>query len=61
MDRNDFFKNPVSRIEVPDYLDIIKRPMCWNIIDEKLDRHQYWDIQAFKVRISYDSSNRNMH
>ncbi|KII86055.1 hypothetical protein PLICRDRAFT_44511 [Plicaturopsis crispa FD-325 SS-3] len=48
MDRNDFFKNPVSRIEVPDYLDIIKRPMCWNIIDEKLDRHQYWDIQAFK-------------
>ena len=50
LDRNEHFKNPVSKAEVPDYFDIIKRPMCWNIIDSKLDRHEYWDLQAMKVR-----------
>lgn len=49
-DRSEYFKNPVSRTEVPDYFDIIKHPMCWNMIDAKLDRHEYWDLQAFKVR-----------
>ena len=24
--------------------------MCWNIIDSKLDRHEYWDLLALKVR-----------
>ena len=24
--------------------------MWWSAIDEKLDRHEYWDINAFKVR-----------
>lgn len=48
-DRNDHFKNPVSKVAVPDYLDIVKQPMCWNTIDAKLDRHEYWDLQAFKV------------
>jgi hypothetical protein len=48
-DRNEHFKNPVSKAEVPDYFDIVKHPMCWNIIDSKLDRHEYWDLQALKV------------
>ena len=50
MDKNDYFKNPVSKIEVPDYFDVIKEPMCWNVIDSRLDGHQYWDVAAFKVR-----------
>ena len=49
MDRNEYFKNPVSKFEVPDYFDVIQRPMCWNTIEEKLARHEYWDVQTFKV------------
>ncbi|KAF8989853.1 hypothetical protein BDQ17DRAFT_1372655 [Cyathus striatus] len=48
LDRHDYFKNPVSRTLVPDYFDIVKKPMCWTTIETKLDQHQYWDIQAFK-------------
>ena len=49
LDRHDHFKNPVSRHDVPDYFDVIKRPMCWEVIDAKLDHHQYWDLQNFLV------------
>ncbi|KAL0579001.1 hypothetical protein V5O48_002996 [Marasmius crinis-equi] len=48
MDRNDYFKNPVNKTEVPDYFEIVKQPMCWSFIDGKLDRHQYWDLDEFK-------------
>jgi len=51
LDRQGHFKNPVSRTEVPDYFDIVTRPMCWNTIDTKLDRHEYWDLQLFKVSL----------
>ncbi|KAJ6624860.1 hypothetical protein B0H10DRAFT_2004445 [Mycena sp. CBHHK59/15] len=47
-DRNDYFKNPVSKKDVPDYFDIVKNPMSWSNIEKKLDDHQYWDIQSFK-------------
>ncbi|TCD61141.1 nuA3 HAT complex component nto1 [Steccherinum ochraceum] len=47
-DRLDFFKNPVSKTEVPDYYEIIKKPMTWSAIDQKLDAHEYWDLQDFK-------------
>ncbi|KAF9465621.1 hypothetical protein BDZ94DRAFT_1189141 [Collybia nuda] len=48
IDKKGYFKSPVLKAEVPDYYDIITRPMCWSIIDEKLNRHEYWDVQAFK-------------
>ncbi|KAF5379525.1 hypothetical protein D9615_006509 [Tricholomella constricta] len=48
LDRQEFFRNPVSKADVPDYFDIIKKPMCWTIIETKLDKHEYWDFQAFK-------------
>ena len=41
LDRHEFFKNPVSKMDVPDYFDVIKKPMCWKLIDEKLDRNMY--------------------
>ncbi|TDL26735.1 hypothetical protein BD410DRAFT_783848 [Rickenella mellea] len=47
-DRNEFFKTPVSRTEVPDYYDVIKSPMCWNEIERKLEEHRYWDVKAFE-------------
>lgn len=55
MDRNDHFKNPVSKVDVPDYHDVIKNPMSWSVIDSKLDKHQYWDLQSFKVCLFFSS------
>lgn len=50
MDRvHNHFQNPVSKLHLPDYFDIIKKPMCWKFIQEKLDRHEYWDVQSFKA------------
>ncbi|KAG6889771.1 hypothetical protein C0995_014698 [Termitomyces sp. Mi166 len=48
LDRQEYFKNPVSRAEVPDYFDIVDNPMCWVMIEAKLDKHEYWDMDAFK-------------
>ena len=50
-DKNEYFKNPVSRAEVPDYYEKIAKPMCWSVIEGKLERHEYWDLQAFKVGV----------
>jgi hypothetical protein len=49
LDRQDYFRHPVSQADVPDYFDIIKNPMCWTVIDSGLDLHEYWDLQSFKV------------
>ena len=35
------YKNPVSKADIPDYFDVIKKPMCWKLIDEKLDKNMY--------------------
>jgi hypothetical protein len=48
-DTKDVFRNPVSRVEVPDYFQIVKVPMSWSMIQAKLDRHEYWSVQALKV------------
>ena len=48
-DRQNYFRSPVSKTEVPDYYDVIKNPMCWETIDQKLDRHEYLDLTQFKV------------
>ena len=48
-DNRDYFLYPVSKAEVPDYYDIITRPMCWSVIDKKLTAHSYMDLQDFKV------------
>lgn len=49
-DKNDYFLIPVSRTEVPDYYDVITKPMSWSVIDKKLSDHAYMDLQEFKVR-----------
>jgi len=51
VDRLDFFKNPVNKNEVPDYFDLILNPMCWTMIEERLDKHEYWDVKSFRVRV----------
>ncbi|KAJ6581136.1 hypothetical protein B0H19DRAFT_1113888 [Mycena capillaripes] len=47
-DRSEYFKLPVNKKEVPDYFDIVKKPMSWSQIERNLENHQYWDIQSFK-------------
>ncbi|KAF8899172.1 PHD-zinc-finger like domain-containing protein [Infundibulicybe gibba] len=61
LDRNDYFKNPVSKLAVPDYFDIVEFPMCWNIIEAKLDRYEYWDVQNLKDDISLVISNAMLY
>lgn len=49
MDRSELFLHPVSKEEVPDYYDVIKEPMTWTQIEEKLDKMMYLTTEAFKV------------
>lgn len=49
MDRNEFFLHPVNKAEVPDYFTVITEPMCWLLIDEKLERNAYLTVEDFKV------------
>jgi len=41
--------HPVSRVEVPDYYDVVKQPMCWSMIDGKLERNAYIRLADFTV------------
>lgn len=49
MDRGELFLHPVNKAEVPDYFNVIKEPMCWLFIDEKLEKNEYLRVAAFKV------------
>lgn len=51
MDRLEMFLSPVNRAEVPDYFEVIKQPMCWLYMDEKLEKNGYSRIEGFKVRL----------
>nr|XP_019009832.1 NuA3 HAT complex component NTO1 [Kwoniella pini CBS 10737]OCF48613.1 NuA3 HAT complex component NTO1 [Kwoniella pini CBS 10737] len=48
MDRSELYLNPVSRLEAPDYFEVIKDPMCWLWIDEKLEKNEYLEVAEFK-------------
>jgi NuA3 HAT complex component NTO1 len=48
MDRNELFLHPVNRIDVPDYYTVIKEPMWWLAIDDKIDKYQYTSVAEFK-------------
>ncbi|KAN0064918.1 hypothetical protein ACQY0O_001975 [Thecaphora frezii] len=48
LDRTHFFAAPVSRTEVPDYYDVIKEPMDWTTMREKLQQKAYRSVQEFK-------------
>ena len=51
-DKQDVFKYPVSRAEVPGYYDVIEKPMWWGVIEGRLDGHEYWDVKDFQVCFS---------
>ena len=49
MDRQELFLQPVNRMEIPEYYEVIKEPMCWLAIEEKLEKKLYVNVGEFKV------------
>ncbi|XP_043464131.1 bromodomain-containing protein 1 [Leptopilina heterotoma] len=47
-DANDVFGQPVNTIEVPDYLDIVSRPMDLSTMEGKIDKQEYDTLSAFE-------------
>ncbi|KAG1470637.1 hypothetical protein G6F56_002564 [Rhizopus delemar] len=47
-DSNDYFKEPVSHEDVPDYASVIDEPMCFSIIQEKITCHGYTELGQLK-------------
>ena len=58
LDRNKFYLNPVREDEVEDYYEIIKKPMCFNMIKRKVEMGCYETIESFKedVRLICDNA-----
>lgn len=54
MDPHNLFTYPVSRLEVPDYHEIVKDPMDWQTISEKLSRNEYLTAKEFQVSAGKD-------
>ncbi|GJJ11325.1 hypothetical protein Clacol_005557 [Clathrus columnatus] len=52
LDKNELFLRPVTRAEAPDYFDIIKDPMCFMTIEDKLNRGEYLHLDAFKIDVN---------
>jgi len=55
-DREEYFWYPVNQQEVEDYYDIIKHPMSFDIIENRINTHQYKSVEAFKVYNNSDNS-----
>src|SRR5437762_12484859 len=55
LDKDDLFLHLVSRDEAPDYYDIVKQPMSWSIMREKMTNRKYESVTAFEVfhRLKY--------
>lgn len=51
LDRSELFTHPVSRSLAPDYYDVIKYPMSWTEIDEKLDQNRYLELSDFQHNV----------
>jgi len=49
-DKQKFFAYPILAEEVKDYHDVIKDPICFQTISEKLNAHQYQSVEQFVVR-----------
>lgn len=61
IDRSSLFLNPVSPQLVPDYYDVIKQPMDWTTISNKLDTYKYLNVQEFKNDIVLVSENAMLY
>jgi hypothetical protein len=51
-DEKDCFRTLSSRNESPRYYEMVSNPMSWDLIQERLDAHTYWDLDHFRVWIA---------
>jgi NuA3 HAT complex component NTO1 len=49
LDKDDLFLQLVARDEAPDYYDVIKQPMSWNIMRDKMVNRKYESVDEFEV------------
>lgn len=57
LDRQKYFAYPISAEEVQDYHDVIKNPISFQTINEKLVAHKYQSVDEFSddVRLIYEN------
>ena len=48
VDRYGFFAQPVSKVQVPDYYDIVKEPMDWSTIKDKIVNKGYDSVEEMR-------------
>ncbi|KAJ1024156.1 hypothetical protein NDA16_002995 [Ustilago loliicola] len=48
VDRYGFFAQPVSKVDVPDYYDIVKEPMDWSAIKDKIANKVYESVEEMR-------------
>lgn len=51
LDKDDLFLHLVSRSEALDYYDIVKQPMSWSIMREKMTSRKYESVNEFEVHL----------
>ncbi|SPO30428.1 related to Peregrin (Bromodomain and PHD finger-containing protein 1) [Ustilago trichophora] len=57
VDRHGFFAQPVSKVDVPDYYDIVKEPMDWTAIKDKIANKMYENVQEMRQDVLKIASN----
>ncbi|KZT56875.1 hypothetical protein CALCODRAFT_470537 [Calocera cornea HHB12733] len=58
IDKMKYFHDPVDRVEVPDYYSIVKNPMDWSQMKEKIIKHEYMNVEEFQndVNLVFDNA-----
>ncbi|SNX87844.1 related to Peregrin (Bromodomain and PHD finger-containing protein 1) [Melanopsichium pennsylvanicum] len=57
VDKYGFFAHPVSKVDVPDYYDIVKRPMDWATIKDNIANTAYESVQAMREDVIQIATN----
>jgi len=52
LDKDDLFIHLVAKDEAPDYYDVIKQPMSWTIIREKMTDRKYESVAEFETDLN---------
>lgn len=61
LDRSGIFTNPVSRSEVPDYYEVVKRPMDWATITARVEARHYDSVEDFAGDINLVCDNAMLY
>jgi hypothetical protein len=58
LDQQEFFQEPISATEVPDYYDVVKVPMDFAAITAKVQTSQYTSVAEFRVSFQFQIFSR---